>query len=170
MPLPEISIVPSGDLCDPASITLSASAEYPVYLWQDGSTNGSIIVNAFGSYWLLVTDATNCRNSDTITLEPCEEENKVFIPNAFTPNGDFNNDIFRVIFTNPDQVGRFNMTVYNKWGNLVFESNRAAIGWNGYLKSGAPAEGDMYTYVVTYRLKDNPDKKIRKQGLITLIR
>lgn len=170
LPRPAISIIPSGDLCSGTQITLSASDSYPVYLWQDGSITSSTIVNAFGSYWLRITDADNCSNADTLAIEPCEVENAVLIPNAFSPNGDFNNDIFRVIFSDPDKILRFNMTIYNKWGNLVFESNRATIGWNGYLKNGEPAPGDMYTYSVTYRYKDNPDVKNRKQGLITLLR
>ena len=170
LPRPAISIIPSGDLCSGTQITLTASDSYPVYLWQDGSTSSSTIVNAFGSYWLRITDADKCSNADTLAIEPCEVENAVIIPNAFSPNGDFNNDIFRVIFSDPDKILRFNMTIYNKWGNLVFESNRATIGWNGYLKNGEPAPGDMYTYSVTYRYKDSPDVKNRKQGLITLIR
>jgi gliding motility-associated-like protein len=97
------------------------------------------------------------------------------VPNAFTPNpngpnggvstnGSFN-DVFLPIVKG---VEEFNMQIYDRWGNLVFESNSANIGWDGYNKDGRLMPAGVYVYKLTVRLSDN--QRSTQIGDITMIR
>jgi gliding motility-associated-like protein len=89
----------------------------------------------------------------------------VFIPNAFTPNGDGVNDIFQAYFAfDPTQ---FNMIVYNRSGEAVFESNNVQEGWNGRLKGGISAPEGVYVYFISYTSGNG--RKISKKGTFSLI-
>lgn len=93
-------------------------------------------------------------------------EPTIFIPNAFTPDGNGINDVFL-----PKMFGvrEFSMTIYNRWGDLIFVSNDSEIGWNGKVDGiGETVKDDMYIYKIYIRdLKGNP--RIFK-GKITVIK
>jgi gliding motility-associated-like protein len=93
-------------------------------------------------------------------------EPTMFIPNAFTPDGNGINDIFI-----PKMFGvrEFNMTIYNRWGDLIFISNDVEMGWNGKVNGiGETVKDDTYIYKIYIRdLKGNP--RIYK-GKITVIK
>ena len=87
------------------------------------------------------------------------------IPNAFTPDGDENNDFFRVVFTGNIQIKE--LRVWNRWGQTVYNNDNGAQGWDGKV-SGKPAPSDVYVYkaVIVY-----PDgREFVRQGDVTLIR
>src|SRR5690606_29175101 len=97
-------------------------------LWSNGSNESSIQVTDTGVYWVNV-----CQNTDTIRIarEICSCD--IFIPTAFTPNGDGINDIFRPMAAAGCPVGQFRMNIYNKWGALVFTSHSIQNGWDGHI-------------------------------------
>ncbi len=98
-----------------------------------------------------------------VKFEKCNE--KIFIPNGFTPNGDGLNDIFR-----PQQtfgITQYKMKIYNRLGQVVFKSEDASKGWNGILK-GESLPQDVYIWVVRY--KSFTGKWYDLKGTITLIR
>ncbi len=66
--------------------------------------------------------------STTITID---DEQIYYIPNTFTPNGDEKNNVFQPIFTTGYDPQNYHFYIYNRWGELIFESNNAAIGWDG---------------------------------------
>ena len=110
---------------------------------------------------LVVTDANGCEDSITkiisIALPPV-------LPTGFSPNGDNENDVFLI------RGGPFNevdFKVYNNWGELIFTSTDAAIGWDGMYK-GAEAPLGVYTWTFTVTLAN--DVVIKKSGDVTLIR
>jgi gliding motility-associated-like protein len=97
------------------------------------------------------------------------------VPNAFTPNpngptggvpanGSFN-DVFLPIVQG---VEEFNMQIYDRWGNLIFESNSANIGWDGYDKAGRLLPAGVYVYKLTLRLSDS--QRTTQIGDVTMIR
>ena len=92
------------------------------------------------------------------------QEPKLFIPNAFTPNGDGANDTFGVrgIF-----VDQFSLTVFNRWGEAIFHATDPANGWDGQA-AGQPAPAGEYTYRVD--IADQTGKRTSKSGPILLIR
>ena len=88
----------------------------------------------------------------------------IFIPNVFTPNGDGNNDIFYVYGAN---IKQFNIKVFNRWGEKVFESNDQQTGWDGRFK-GVKQDPNVYVYEAYMVLLDNTT--FHKNGSVTLVR
>jgi gliding motility-associated-like protein len=101
---------------------------------------------------------TSCQNLDAIVSSLLD------VPNAFTPNGDGANDRAVVIGFG---ITRLTFKIYNRWGQLVFETNDRKLGWNG-IYNGKPQPMDVYAYTLEAEYFDG--KKERKQGDITLIR
>lgn len=113
---------------------------------------------------LYLTNSGDCRSEST--LEVCVEPKVVrFIPTAFSPNGDGNNDIF-IPFIH--DVNNFSMTIYDRFGDILFESLDPAIGWDGKATGKAMNTG-VYVYKIVYNTLYNK-KEIVVAGDITLLR
>ena len=89
---------------------------------------------------------------------------KVFIPNSFTPNGDGNNDFFQVY---GESVKVIDLKIFNRWGELVYQSNNVFAGWDGTYK-GIPQNPGVFSYAVQITFLDN--STLNKQGSVTLLR
>ena len=102
------------------------------------------------------------------TLEYIDPDH-FFIPNAFTPNGDGDNDVFLPISSEIDQ---FTLRVFNKWGQLVFETDDINRGWNGKCNEGKEANIDMYVWEISYINNDlqDQDKLTTFTGTVNLIK
>ena len=88
-----------------------------------------------------------------------------YIPNAFTPNNDGKNDVFKpIIFGN---IIHYSFMVYNRWGQKVFESNDLLKGWNGTFHGGMP-DADIFMWTCSYQLADGNEEN--KKGTVTLMR
>lgn len=114
------------------------------------------------TYTLVATSDKDCKaNAQTQIIV---QQGNVYIPQAFSPNNDGTNDILNIFTTNPIS---FQMRIYNRWGEVVFESHDAEKFWDGSFKGDACPEGTYsYTIEVTF-----PNKQpIFKQGLILLFR
>jgi gliding motility-associated-like protein len=86
-------------------------------------------------------------------------------PNAFTPNGDGINDVFKPVFYGP--VSSYTLTIFNRWGQMIFKSRDPGKGWDGTM-SGVPQPDDTYVWNCLYQLLGNkPDDK---SGTVVLIR
>ncbi len=118
---------------------------------------------------LIVTHLNNCQDTvgKTIDIQPL-----IFyhLPNAFTPDGDGNNDVFGGIgATSVQDFRSFRLAIYSRWGNLIFESNDPGTGWNGQLSnSGELLPQDVYVYLLTY--EDARGNSVSKNGFVTLVR
>ncbi len=115
----------------------------------------------------LVTAVTpgGCFNSDAVTVRVYKTLPDIFIPTAFTPNGDNVNDVERPILVGISQFDFFK--IFNRWGQLVFQTSQAGAGWNGYLNGVKQSSG---TYVFMARGKDYLGNVILRQGTVVLIR
>jgi len=160
-PLPIINLLPDTTVCFSkiAQILLDAGP-FKSYLWKPTNETKRIIYTSQAqNYTLQVTDSNNCIMSKQITVtENCQEH--VYIPNAFSPNGDGLNDVFNIVTTG---VESYEMQIYNRWGIQVFSSQNYLQGWDG---KNAP--NDVYLVQVTYKLKDKPTATIN--GNVTLMR
>jgi gliding motility-associated-like protein len=90
---------------------------------------------------------------------------EIFIPDAFTPNGDGLNEIFK-----PTMAGLRSLTffrIYNRWGQLLFETTQPNTGWNGKFKGDEQPNG---AYVYTVQAIDYLGEIINKKGTFVLIR
>ena len=101
---------------------------------------------------------------DTASVKTTVDNKDFFIPNAFTPNNDGKNDVFRVYGSS---VTGAEIKIFNQWGALVFETGDNQQGWNGTHKN-RPQPVGVYVYVVKVRLS-NEDSFIKK-GTVRLIR
>jgi gliding motility-associated-like protein len=92
----------------------------------------------------------------------------IYIPNAFTPDGDNLNDVFLPVLSNIDPI-EYNLSIYNRWGQVIFETTDALIGWNGQIQlSGLDATNDTYFYQV--QVNDANGVQISKRGFVSLLR
>ena len=131
-------------------------------LWQDGSSGPLFTVSNPGLYFLTGTnECGSYADSITIATGPCD----IMMPTAFTPNGDGMNDIFRVKY--PFPVKQFNMIIYDRWGEKVFETSNINNGWDGIFK-GLPALQGSYVWVI--RFVDINEVNQQLKGIITLLR
>lgn len=107
-----------------------------------------------------------CTESLTKTIKT--KSDKDLIPNAFTPNGDMNNDVFMPIFGCSVSGVRFQ--VFNRWGKLVFETTNPDAGWDGKIE-GADAPTDVYGWQLDYEVTVNGTAQKRNmKGEVTLVR
>jgi gliding motility-associated-like protein len=165
LPLPKDFLPSDTAICSYSTLTLQPERSFSVYKWDDGSLSNTITITKPGNYWLQVQDQKGCVGKDTIIVNPKQCMVGVYIPNTFTPNRDGKNDIFRALVFGP--VKSFELSVYNRWGQLVFQTKDAQKGWNGRVQ-GSEQDSRVFAWVCTYQLEGAP-KKIEK-GTITLIR
>jgi len=139
------------------------------YTLQPGSltqSNGQFVELLAGIYTITATDALGCTSTRSIEIEAGRCCDKVFLPNAFTPNGDMLNDEFRIKLS-PGFVME-SLVIYDRWGKQIFRSTQAFDNWDGrYLGGDCPL--GTYFYYYTYVCEDT-GKKYAKQGDVLLIR
>lgn len=132
------------------------------------SANTIVTPSNFGlnTYYVTVTNGA-CTRIDTVliyTFELICDEPDIFVPNAFTPNNDGNNDVLSVRANNLTEVY---FTVYDRWGEQVFETNDINLGWDGIFK-GKMSDPDVYVYYLTGLCVEG--QEFFKKGNVTLIK
>ncbi len=156
----------------PVNFQTSGTEAYNVIAWQPAAsfTNTSataqtiIVSDTTRTFQVIAQSAGGCLDTAQVTLSIDPNTSDIFIPNAFTPNNDGKNDIFKVYGSSLKAV---EMRIYSQWGTLVYETRDNQAGWNG--KSGnQPQPVGTYLYVIKITLT-NSDSFIRK-GSLSLIR
>lgn len=162
---PQIYIAKDTTLCLSQSLTLSAANPSSNYLWQDGSTSPDFFVDRAGTYVVKVSNICGITtDSSIVKFENCQC--KFYVPSAFTPDNNGVNDFFRPKFN--CIYSNYEMSVFNRWGQLVFTSSEAQTGWDGNLNFHPQPQG---TYVWYLSYKDGlTGKDVRKRGTVVLIR
>ncbi|MBK8369670.1 MAG: gliding motility-associated C-terminal domain-containing protein [Bacteroidetes bacterium] len=128
------------------------STNATTYLWDFG--NGNVantqtvtdqIFNNSGVYtaYLTVTNGL-CMDIDSLTVTVSEEEPTLYVPNAFTPNGDSINDIFWIGATN---IKEFHIIIFDRWGLKLFESSDLLDSWTGKVNGKEVPDG-CYFYLL----------------------
>jgi len=161
IPTPDPAL-PNGDtLTIGAGQSLDAGSGFSSYSWNTGETTQAIIPPAEGWYEVTVTSAHNCPGSDSVYIvlrdEPVIEPSQYFyIPNAFTPDGDGRNDVFRPVLADPElAVGSWQLAIFDRWGGLVFETADISLSWDG-TKNGEPCPEGAYVYQITFNVEGIP--------------
>jgi CHU_C Type IX secretion signal domain/SprB repeat len=125
--------------------------------WQNGLTSATFTIIKTGQYWANVTDSNGCTATDTINvLVDCSD---VFFASAFTPNG--KNPTFGAL-GNINAIKNFTFLVYDRWGNIVFETKNATKKWNG-----GNYDSGNFVWFANYIL--NGISQFKK-GIVTLLR
>ncbi|MFT3704959.1 MAG: gliding motility-associated C-terminal domain-containing protein [Agriterribacter sp.] len=161
--VPSFSFGDDISVCKGMEVVLSPAVNgEATYLWQDGSTNSTFTVSSDGIYILkTLNECGSYADSVKIITQLCT----LIMPSAFTPNNDGLNDIFRL--KNIFPVKQFLFSIYNRWGQKVFETNDIKSGWSGY-SNGIESPIGVYIWKIT--LIDSNDKKLDAHGSVTLIR
>jgi gliding motility-associated-like protein len=173
-PLPTISTEAEVIVLAGSETQLQASTNVPgaTYLWSPA--NGLSCVTCSNplanptqptTYTVTVTDSAGCRADATVRLDFLCSEDGIYVPNAFTPNGDGKNDVFKIRGYGVSYISIFR--VYSRWGELMFETTDISQGWDGTYKGEAQFPA-VYVYYIEGICTNN--QKIVKQGNVTLIR
>lgn len=168
-PNPTITIGEDTCIMSGESITLTANGGFD-YFWSEGSNTPSISVSPTSTttYFVHGINGALCSGYDTITICVNEFNDSSYfaIPNAFTPNGDGLNDVFKVLVTSNLDLEL--MQIFNRWGELIFETNSMLKGWDGTFKERQQPIG---SYVYYIQLRNTVNTRIEKYtGTVTLIR
>ena len=115
---------------------------------------------------LTVTNKYGCRDSISKVVE-IDDVFLFYIPTAFTPDGDGLNDSFKVVGEGLD-LSNFKMSIFNKWGELIFESSNPDTGWDGTYKGNLVPDG-VYIWKIDAKEAHSPVIQ-RKDGFITIVR
>ncbi|MBK7309704.1 MAG: gliding motility-associated C-terminal domain-containing protein [Sphingobacteriaceae bacterium] len=171
---PTVTLNTSGVvLCHASTVALIASgADY--YSWLPESmvscaTCSDPIVSPLQTteYCVIGTDTNACSSKTCVSIEvDLTGDHNFSLPNAFTPNGDGINDSFCLKGWDACNA-EFEILIYDRWGEKVFESSDPDFCWNGVYK-GELLSSDVFIYNVVAKYKD--DTEVKKKGNITLIR
>jgi gliding motility-associated-like protein len=161
---PVVSIGPDTTICNREDLTLQPNSSFAGYQWSNGATTPTIKIVEPGTYTLTVTDANKCTASDTVVVNGKICIYEFNVPNAFSPNQDGKNDIFKPHIKG--RLERYELHVYNRWGQLVFRTNDAVTGWNG--TTGSTVIAGTYVWMCKYQFASEPLKTAR--GTVTIIK
>ena len=132
------------------------------YRWQNGSNSSTYNVTDTGTYILTVTNECGIA-SDSISI--CRGVCQLYVPSAFSPNMDNLNDVFRIKY--PFTVKKYNITIYNKYGQKIFEAADMAKSWDGNY-NGEPQSIGAYVWVISLTDIDGKDKTVK--GTVMLLK
>lgn len=138
-------------------------------VWTDTNelARATLIDTGYFDVTLIVKSKIGCADTATQTkIISVSAEGEVYVPTAFTPDNNGLNDVFK-----PEYMGLqsddYKFQIYNRWGELVFETTDRNAGWNGRFKD-KPCEQDVYVWIIRGELVGN--KKIILNGTVTLVR
>ena len=140
---------------DPHYVAIDAGNVGSSFLWDDGRTTQEVQATTYGWRRVHITNAFGCSLADSAMVnELCPPT--LFIPNTFTPNGDGRNDVWLPVGNN---VGQYEMYVFDRWGGVVFHTTDTNSGWDGTM-NGQPMPNDVYPFRVIYRLTEDSDGRL----------
>jgi gliding motility-associated-like protein len=137
---------------------------HPSYEFPNGELDGDV------TYPIqLVAFSPNGVCTDTATVSILVKEDLIYwVPNTFTPDGDEYNPVFLPVFTSGFDPYNYTLLIFNRWGEIIFESHNAKVGWDGTYGGKIVQDG---TYIWKISFKDKyTDEKIQKIGHVNILR
>lgn len=159
----------TATFCDFTNATLTpvVTDVFTDYRWSNNTTTRVTRIDSPGQYWLQVTNGDGCTGSDTILVSKRDCVNKFYMPNAFTPNNDQRNDVFKPVVNG--QLLQYRLTIFSRWGEKIFETTHVAQGWRGDWK-GRLLDTGSYVWICTYQFADSGQPVQTTKGFVTLVR
>ncbi len=175
VPLVSFTAAPDTAILPNAVVTFTnSSSGGSTWLWKFGDGDSSLSKNALHNYILKGTykvcltayNSSGCFKTycDTIIVRESDINPPVGVPNAFTPNGDFRND---VLIVKGGPMDKMDFRIFNEWGNQLFFSDTQSEGWDGNFKGLPQLEG---AYIYTLKGKTVYKKNIDMHGVVNLVR
>lgn len=174
--LPIATISPDVTIVQGRSTNLSSSGGVN-YVWNNFATGSNITVapQQTTAYCVTVYDAYNCWDTACVNVEviSCSTAGELYLPNAFSPDGDGENDELQVYFRLFDCIQSFRLTIFNRFGEKIYQTSDPYFKWNGIynkgiLKNTQEANSEVFVYVLETEFGDH--SKISRKGNISLIR
>ena len=182
-PQPEItSITPNDEfvqICEGDSVTSTYTAQVNIpgiteWTLLGSTTQTPSLTVSWSNAGMYVIQATHTADgcvsepaTTTVTVSRCPQM-LYYVPNTFTPDGNQHNQTWKPVFTSGFDPAEFHLTVFNRWGEIIWESYWAEAAWDGTYNNALCADG-VYTYKIWFGDK-NTDAKYTITGHITLIR
>lgn len=155
---------PDRSTCNDVPVELGLDSLIGAALWSTGDTATRITVAEAGTYTLQITDTLGCISRDAVTVTTRNCACPLYLPNAFTPNGDGINDTFAVVMDCTPT--RFELELYDRWGHAVSAATDPAFAW-----SGDELPIGIYAYVLRYAwIAEDGERSARRTGSVTVVR
>lgn len=164
----------------------SSSGDEFVYAWTLGGnpSAGNVpdpLVSAPGMYYLSVTDTSNgCSSADSVFIFFDESSlvdlSDLLVPNIFSPNGDNSNEEFRPFLASaPDFdvlsfMDEYELRIFNRWGNLIFETSGTGKSWDGRSAAGEQVKEGVYFYLLRYAVNCGERQEGEVSGTLTVVK
>jgi gliding motility-associated-like protein len=170
-PLPTVDAGPDQRLLAGSTAQIQATGtDIATYRWWPSETlscpdcpNPVASMTVRTTYTVDVESKYGCRSADSVTILLYCDNSMVFIPNAFTPNSDGQNDVFYPRGAGVEIIKTFR--IYNRWGELVFKSYNSAAAWDGTYNNTVCQDG-TYTWIIVYGDKNTDKETLIKGNLI----
>ena len=157
-------VSPTADFCEDMSAELFVETSMTDYEWSTGEQTPNITVTVPGVYKVTASEG-GCSVTAQYVIEPCVYQ--LYLPNAITPGrGDGLNDYFYIPELAKGSINLFEISVFNRWGEMVFYSTDKNFQWNGEYK-GKIYHQTVYTYIIEYT--DYAGRPFRITGTITVL-
>jgi gliding motility-associated-like protein len=168
--LPVVTLGNDTSICEGVAIEFVVEDLDYEYLWWDGTSDLVNYASDSGEYWVSATNKCGTVTSyRTISIRDCNPD--IYLPNAFTPNSDGINDSFFPIMSGYD-IYESEMLIYNRFGQLIFQTADIRSGWNGTTSKGKPCDVGTYIWKISYKhYADGISLSIKSlTGSVTLLR
>ena len=167
-PMPKAVITPSEITIYEGEVINLIVGEYQIYEWYNAeddllSVNSELSVTDSGSFYVFVIDENNCNDFSENAIVHTVRRTEIYIPSAFTPNGDDHNELFVI---RGNYIVSYSMKIYNRWGEQLFVSNSIYKYWDGTFENNKVKQGN-YFYVVEVIGEDG--NLFKKTGLIEVL-
>lgn len=140
---------------------VTSSDETPSHIFLNTNDGATIVLTAISLH--------GCTDTSMIEI-PFDPGLVFYIPNSFTPDGDMYNQTFNPVFSSGIDTYNYTMLIYNRWGEVIFETNDTNIGWDGsFGPYGTHCQTGTYTYEIIVKLP-NVDQRKKYTGIVNLIR
>jgi gliding motility-associated-like protein len=135
------------------------------YTWNTGATGNALLVEYPGTYTVVAENfCWDYEETVTVTEKLCDQ--RLWIPNAFSPDGDGINDYFEIRGNWQTPIA---LWIFDRWGNVVFHSEDYQNDWDGTYPNGQPAMPGVYTWKITYRNTTPTSGERDRHGTVTIV-
>ena len=162
---PTVQLPNDTIICEDSSVDISIPQGNYNILWSDGSMQSNRNFNLAATYTVSLSNFCGTA-TDNFVLQTKSCNCYLYIPNAFTPTGDGLNECFKAFYD--CEFEQYQLYIYNRWGQLVYESQNPADCWDGKYKNSF-TEAGVYVYLLEYTHAYNHQKQ-RLTGRITVVR
>jgi gliding motility-associated-like protein len=182
---PIASFIPSNSILtefDPVVNFNNTTTGASNYLWNFGDNSTTSTVedpshnysgNDVGNYLitLIAYSPLGCTDTAYATIQ-IQEELIFYVPNTFTPDNDNYNQTFQPVFTSGYDPYDYTLLIFNRWGEIIFESHDANVGWDGSYGSSGEIEmvqDGTYTWKIEFKTNKNDERKM-VMGHVNILR